>query len=109
MINAKTTEKADESLFCDSFQNRTEDCSSNILPWKEPDKDSPKTIVKKEQPSPEKSVGLKGSTQHWLAVYPPEFEIPTFFAAVDSRYLGLIAHTPPGGRTATNSLYSHRS
>ncbi len=27
--------------------------------------------------------GLKGSTQHWLAVYPPEFEIPTFFAAFD--------------------------
>src|ERR1700722_5538061 len=27
---------------------------------------------------------LKGSTQHWLAVYPPEFEIPTFFVAVDS-------------------------
>jgi hypothetical protein len=26
--------------------------------------------------------GLKGSTQHWLAVYPPEFEIP-FFVAVD--------------------------
>src|ERR1700730_10708944 len=22
--------------------------------------------------------GLKGSTQHWLAVYPPEFEIPRF-------------------------------
>jgi hypothetical protein len=27
--------------------------------------------------------GLNGSTQHWLAVYPPEFEIPTFFVAVD--------------------------
>src|SRR2546427_482798 len=34
--------------------------------------------------TPEKSGGLKGSTQHWLAVYPPEFEIPTFFVAVDS-------------------------
>jgi hypothetical protein len=24
---------------------------------------------------------LKGSTQHWLAVYPPEFEIPRFVVA----------------------------
>ena len=28
--------------------------------------------------------GLKGSMQHWLAVYLPEFEIPTFVVAVDS-------------------------
>src|SRR5215470_9714471 len=34
--------------------------------------------------APEKRGGLKGSTQHWIAVYPPEFEIPTFFVAVDS-------------------------
>ena len=34
--------------------------------------------------APDKRGGLKGSTQHWLAVYPPEFEIPTFFVAVDS-------------------------
>src|ERR1700722_8552689 len=27
--------------------------------------------------------GLKGSVQHWLGVYPREFEIPTFFVAVD--------------------------
>src|ERR1700746_59201 len=27
--------------------------------------------------------GLKGSMQHWLAVYPPEFQIPMFFVAVD--------------------------
>src|ERR1700676_2814480 len=33
---------------------------------------------------PDERGGLKGSTQHWLAVYPPEFEIPTFFVAVDS-------------------------
>jgi hypothetical protein len=26
---------------------------------------------------------LKGSVQHWLAVYPLEFEIPTFVAGVD--------------------------
>ncbi|HXQ36303.1 MAG TPA: hypothetical protein VN843_19985, partial [Anaerolineales bacterium] len=26
--------------------------------------------------------GLKGSTQHWLAVDPPEFQIPMFFEAV---------------------------
>ena len=25
----------------------------------------------------------KGSMQHWLAVYPPEFQIPMFFVAVD--------------------------
>ena len=31
----------------------------------------------------EKSGGLKGSMQHWLAVYPPEFQIPMFFVAVD--------------------------
>ena len=36
------------------------------------------------EPSPEKSGGLMGSTQHWLGVYPPGFEIPMFFAAVDS-------------------------
>ena len=27
--------------------------------------------------------GLKGWMQHWLAVYPPEFQIPMFFVAVD--------------------------
>ena len=27
--------------------------------------------------------GLNGSMQHWLAVYPPEFQIPMFFVAVD--------------------------
>ena len=27
--------------------------------------------------------GLKGSVQHWPAVYPPGSEIPTFFVAVD--------------------------
>src|SRR5947209_15015429 len=37
-----------------------------------------------KKPPSEKTGGLKGSTQHWLAVYPPEFEIPTFFVAVDS-------------------------
>src|SRR5207245_496905 len=36
------------------------------------------------KPVSENAGGLKGSTQHWLAVYPPEFEIPTFFVAVDS-------------------------
>jgi len=30
-----------------------------------------------------KGGGLKGSMQHWLGVYPPGFEIPTFFVAVD--------------------------
>ena len=29
----------------------------------------------------EKRGGLMGSTQHWPAVYPPEFEIPRFVAA----------------------------
>ena len=32
---------------------------------------------------PEKRGGLKGSKQHWLGVYLPEFEIPTFFVVVD--------------------------
>jgi len=32
----------------------------------------------------EKAGGLNGSTQHWLGVYRLEFEIPKFFAAVDS-------------------------
>jgi hypothetical protein len=35
----------------------------------------------KTEPSPVKSGGLKGSTQHWPAVYPPEFEIPRFVVA----------------------------
>jgi hypothetical protein len=26
---------------------------------------------------------FKWSMQHWLAVYPPEFQIPMFFVAVD--------------------------
>ncbi len=34
--------------------------------------------------APENPGGLKGSMQHWLAVYPPESEIPTFLVAVDS-------------------------
>jgi hypothetical protein len=34
-------------------------------------------------PVDDKPGDLKGSMQHWLAVYPPEFEIPTFFVAVD--------------------------
>jgi len=32
-------------------------------------------------PTPDKRGDLKGSTQHWLAVYPPEFEIPRFVVA----------------------------
>ncbi len=35
------------------------------------------------EPTPDKSGGLKGSTHHWLAVYPPEFETPKFFVGVD--------------------------
>jgi hypothetical protein len=35
------------------------------------------------QISVENRGGLKGSMQHWLAVYPPEFQIPMFFVAVD--------------------------
>jgi hypothetical protein len=31
----------------------------------------------------EKSGDFKWSMQHWLAVYPPEFQIPMFFVAVD--------------------------
>jgi hypothetical protein len=31
----------------------------------------------------DKRGGLKGSMQHWLAVCPPEFQIPMFFVAVD--------------------------
>jgi len=31
--------------------------------------------------SPRRRGDLKGSTQHWLAVYPPEFEIPRFVVA----------------------------
>ena len=30
------------------------------------------------EPSPDKTGGLKGSMQHLLGVYPPEFEIPRF-------------------------------
>jgi hypothetical protein len=30
---------------------------------------------------PKKPGGLKGATQHWPAVYPPEFEIPRFVVA----------------------------
>ena len=37
----------------------------------------------REKPVGENPGGLKGSMQHWLGVYPPEFEIPTFFVAVD--------------------------
>ena len=36
-----------------------------------------------EKPVSDNPGGLKGSMQHWLAVYPPEFEIPMFFVAVD--------------------------
>src|SRR5580693_8822898 len=35
----------------------------------------------KRWPTPEKRGGLKGSTEHWPAVYPPEFEIPKFVVA----------------------------
>src|SRR5215472_18271576 len=41
-------------------------------------------LAQSSLPSPDKSGGLKGWMQHWLAVYPPEFEIPTFFVAADS-------------------------
>ena len=36
-----------------------------------------------QKPQSDKRGGLKGSMQHWLAVYPPGFESPTFFVAVD--------------------------
>ena len=39
--------------------------------------------MRSQGPHDDNPGGLKGSTQHWLAVYPPEFEIPTFFVAVD--------------------------
>ena len=42
------------------------------------------TRIKRKFPDSDKTGGLTGSTQHWLAVYLPEFEIPTFFVAVDS-------------------------
>ena len=35
----------------------------------------------KTLPGPDNSGGLKRSTQHWSAVYPPEFEIPRFVVA----------------------------
>ena len=34
-----------------------------------------------QKPVTDKVGGLKGSTQHWLAVYPPECEIPRFVEA----------------------------
>jgi len=35
----------------------------------------------RQKPHSDKRGGLKGSTQHWPAVYPPEFEIPRFVVA----------------------------
>ena len=35
------------------------------------------------EPDSDNPGGLKGSTQHWLAVYPPGFESPTFVAGAD--------------------------
>ena len=37
-------------------------------------------MAKRARIALDKSGGLKGSLQHWPAVYPPEFEIPTFVA-----------------------------
>src|SRR6202030_3670675 len=54
--------------------------------------------------TPEKRGGLKGSMQHWLAVYPPEFEIPTFFVAVDSD--AGRSRTGPTGSSRTDPLSS---
>ena len=34
-----------------------------------------------QKPVSDKRGGLKGSVQHWLAVYPLEFEIPRFVVA----------------------------
>jgi hypothetical protein len=36
-----------------------------------------------KKPDDDNAGGLKGSRRHWLAVFPPEFEIPTSFVAVD--------------------------
>src|SRR5262249_20481149 len=48
---------------------------------------------------PGKSGGLKGSTQHWPAVYPPECEIPKFLVAVDSG--AERSHPDPTARSGT--------
>jgi len=41
----------------------------------------PEVNIRIDRIGPEKRGGLKGSTQHWPAVYPPEFEIPRFVVA----------------------------
>jgi hypothetical protein len=38
--------------------------------------------VLEQKPVTDKCGGLKGSMQHWLAVYLREFEIPMFFLGV---------------------------
>src|SRR5580692_3492258 len=69
-------------------------------------------------PVDDKTGGLKGSMQHWLGVYPPEFEIPTFFVVVDSdaerSHLAPAASSrtdPPSsiGIAATIHSYFHSS
>src|SRR5580692_8980939 len=69
-------------------------------------------------PHSDKTGGLKGSMQHWLGVYPPEFEIPTFFVVVDSdaerSHLAPAASSrtdPPSsiGIAATIHSYFHSS
>jgi hypothetical protein len=46
-----------------------------------PDKSSYRKLALRQKPVTDKAGGLKGSTQHWPAVYPPEFEIPRFVVA----------------------------
>ena len=48
-----------------------------------PDKRDSRHVGIERKPDDDKPGGLKGSMQHLLAVYPQEFEIPTFFVAVD--------------------------
>jgi hypothetical protein len=46
-----------------------------------PDKRRYRQLGSAEKPVTDNPGDLKGSTQHWLAVYPPEFEIPRFVVA----------------------------
>jgi hypothetical protein len=48
-----------------------------------PEKRDYRQLENRQFPHSEKPGGLKGSMQHWLAVYLRESEIPTSFVAVD--------------------------
>jgi DNA invertase Pin-like site-specific DNA recombinase len=81
-------EEAHDRYYCDWFEpghvtHRTTRCSNGVGRFTIDVEKSASHHLSQNEIASDSPGGLKGSMQHWLAVYPPEFQIPMFFVAVD--------------------------